>query len=180
MSESQMSETIYLESLKCFQNEIKECQQRIKQNSESYERNQKERKQLMHFYIDNLDTSMKLEFVKIVEDKLRVEKLNNLIEDTSLLLKSFQKQMEDAQQMKEQDEAEKRRTTIRERIKIYMADREYVDFQGNNCNDDYMYEGKYICKGWNGFDRRCDCGNRRVDWDENRIYDYDIFDAIAY
>jgi hypothetical protein len=32
----------------------------------------------------------------------------------------------------------------------------YIDFNGQNC------EGP--CEGWNGVDRRCACGNRRVCW----------------
>ena len=34
----------------------------------------------------------------------------------------------------------------------------FIDFDG--CNDP-MDLG---CRGWNGIDRRCDCGNRRVSW----------------
>ena len=30
-----------------------------------------------------------------------------------------------------------------------------ISFDGQNCDD---------CAGWNGRSRRCDCGNRRVDW----------------
>jgi hypothetical protein len=35
-----------------------------------------------------------------------------------------------------------------------------IDFDGNNCdqNDDTD------CDGWDGSDRRCECGNRRVGW----------------
>lgn len=35
----------------------------------------------------------------------------------------------------------------------------FVDFSGSNCEPD---EG--ACPGWNGNDRRCECGNRRVSW----------------
>lgn len=39
----------------------------------------------------------------------------------------------------------------------------YVDFEGNNCSD---WSGdEDVCAGWDGFDRRCECGNRRVFWD---------------
>lgn len=42
----------------------------------------------------------------------------------------------------------------------------YFDFSGQNC------EGP--CIGWDGRDRRCECGNRRVTWvlsdDGNSIY----------
>lgn len=37
-------------------------------------------------------------------------------------------------------------------------------FDGMNCND-YKDESEPECTGWDGFDRRCDCGNRRVSWD---------------
>ncbi len=30
-----------------------------------------------------------------------------------------------------------------------------LDFDGKNCDD---------CSGWDGYDRRCSCGNRRVYW----------------
>jgi len=35
---------------------------------------------------------------------------------------------------------------------------EYIDFDGQNCEDE--------CNGWNPKDRRCECGNRRVSWTE--------------
>lgn len=39
--------------------------------------------------------------------------------------------------------------------------RSYVeDFDGKNCV--YIYDNN--CKGWDTESRRCDCGNRRVDW----------------
>jgi hypothetical protein len=33
---------------------------------------------------------------------------------------------------------------------------DFIDFDGQNCEDE--------CAGWNPSDRRCQCGNRRVDW----------------
>lgn len=33
------------------------------------------------------------------------------------------------------------------------------DFAGKNCDGP--------CRGWDGVSRRCDCGNRRVYWDEH-------------
>ena len=38
------------------------------------------------------------------------------------------------------------------------AEKEIVwhDFAGQNCDGP--------CRGWDGIDRRCDCGNRRVCW----------------
>ena len=44
------------------------------------------------------------------------------------------------------------------------------DFSGNNCND---YEDRG-CKGWDGIDKRCECGNRRVCWQ------YDNEDDVLY
>ncbi len=34
----------------------------------------------------------------------------------------------------------------------------YISFSGQNCEDE--------CAGWNPQDRRCECGNRRVSWNE--------------
>lgn len=42
-----------------------------------------------------------------------------------------------------------------------------IDFEGRNCED---------CTGWNGVDRRCSCGNRRVYWERSK----DGFNAVAY
>ena len=39
--------------------------------------------------------------------------------------------------------------------KVMPADGEFIPFDG--CDE----EG---CRGWDGKDRRCDCGNRRVYW----------------
>lgn len=41
------------------------------------------------------------------------------------------------------------------------ADGEFIEFEGQNCYD-WNDEGE--CRGWDGKSRRCDCGNRRVDW----------------
>ena len=40
----------------------------------------------------------------------------------------------------------------------------YVEFEGMNCND-YLDLDAEECEGWDGVDRRCECGNRRVYWD---------------
>lgn len=37
-----------------------------------------------------------------------------------------------------------------------------VEFDGQNCAD--AWEEGETCDGWNGNDRRCECGNRRVSW----------------
>ena len=39
---------------------------------------------------------------------------------------------------------------------------ETVDFDGNNCAD--AWDEGADCDGWDGNDRRCECGNRRVAW----------------
>lgn len=50
--------------------------------------------------------------------------------------------------------------------------REYgpIEFDGMNCND-YLEDGQAECDGWDGEDRRCNCGNRRVSWDVNKNSD---------
>jgi hypothetical protein len=49
-----------------------------------------------------------------------------------------------------------------------------IIFDGMNCND-YKDEDEVECDGWDGDDRRCNCGNRRVYWEiektiEGRFY----------
>jgi hypothetical protein len=39
-----------------------------------------------------------------------------------------------------------------------------IEFDGMNCND-YLEDNQAECDGWDGDDRRCECGNRRVSWD---------------
>lgn len=34
---------------------------------------------------------------------------------------------------------------------------EFIEFDGAECCDD-------SCRGWDGTSRRCECGNRRVEW----------------
>ena len=43
-----------------------------------------------------------------------------------------------------------------------MENLDTVDFDGQNCADAWD-EGEN-CDGWDGNDRRCECGNRRVSW----------------
>lgn len=43
-----------------------------------------------------------------------------------------------------------------EEVQRRVADGGYHDFSGQNCDDP--------CRGWDGVSRRCECGNRRVDW----------------
>jgi hypothetical protein len=40
----------------------------------------------------------------------------------------------------------------------------YVDFEGNTYCADGTDDETPPCLGWNGTDRRCHCGNRRVYW----------------
>lgn len=44
---------------------------------------------------------------------------------------------------------------IAKRIQRLKETGELIEFNGQNCDD---------CAGWDGVSRRCDCGNRRVDW----------------
>jgi hypothetical protein len=37
-----------------------------------------------------------------------------------------------------------------------------VEFDGQNCED--AWDEGADCDGWDGNDRRCECGNRRVSW----------------
>jgi hypothetical protein len=58
-------------------------------------------------------------------------------------------------------------------MKLYKTQQEAIDnapkdhdffvqnFDGKNCYDITDNE----CAGWNTEDRRCDCGNRRVEWE---------------
>lgn len=36
----------------------------------------------------------------------------------------------------------------------------YIEFEGMDCFDWDLY-----CEGWDGHSSRCQCGNRRVDWE---------------
>jgi hypothetical protein len=47
---------------------------------------------------------------------------------------------------------------------------DYVDFSGQNCEDE--------CNGWNPGERRCQCGNRRVSWVES--YGHSFKDPSVY
>jgi hypothetical protein len=39
---------------------------------------------------------------------------------------------------------------------------ETVEFDGHNCAD--VWDEGESCEGWDGVSKRCQCGNRRVDW----------------
>jgi hypothetical protein len=55
-----------------------------------------------------------------------------------------------------------------------------VEFDGMNCNE-WLEEDQIECSGWDGFDRRCTCGNRRVYWEVQKNSDGKYFaNATAY
>lgn len=45
--------------------------------------------------------------------------------------------------------------SFRESILPRLVDEDDFDFNGQNCDN---------CSGWDGVSRRCNCGNRRVEW----------------
>ena len=49
----------------------------------------------------------------------------------------------------------------------YAASEGFVPFDGMNCND-YKDDSEPECLGWDGEDRRCCCGNRRVYWEVSK------------
>ncbi len=66
---------------------------------------------------------------------------------------------------KEDREKKVRQNLINEKLKEGGP----FDFNGQNCADNGDN-----CSGWDGESKRCECGNRRVDWelsdDETYIY----------
>ena len=54
--------------------------------------------------------------------------------------------------------------TAEEAIKAGIEAGGVDEFEGMNCND-YLEDGADECTGWDGVSRRCDCGNRRVEWE---------------
>lgn len=46
-----------------------------------------------------------------------------------------------------------------------------ISFSGQNCEDE-GYDDTDLCAGWDGFSRRCMCGNRRVSWVVEGTYAY--------
>ena len=54
----------------------------------------------------------------------------------------------------------------------YFSGQYAIEFDGMNCND---FSDNY-CSGWDGVSRRCNCGNRRVDW----VWENNILYAEAY
>jgi hypothetical protein len=55
-------------------------------------------------------------------------------------------------------------------VDIYGQEYDQLTWGGDKEMDETWYEGydnsgcDDECRGWNGQDRRCDCGNRRVAW----------------
>lgn len=39
---------------------------------------------------------------------------------------------------------------------------DFIEFEGHNCND-WLDDDQDGCAGWQVGERRCECGNRRVD-----------------
>jgi hypothetical protein len=56
----------------------------------------------------------------------------------------------------------------------------WIEFDGMNCND-YLDDDAEECVGWDGEDRRCECGNRRVSWETGSFSDGSfVAYAVAY
>jgi len=49
--------------------------------------------------------------------------------------------------------------------KEYIRENGPIEFEGMDCNDYLEEEDLFPCTGWDGVDRRCDCGNHRVSWE---------------
>jgi hypothetical protein len=64
------------------------------------------------------------------------------------------------------------------KIRKRMDNRTFIDFDGKNC-DDCNSDSDPKCHGWDGISRRCDCGNRRVDWEKDE-YSETGYRAVAY
>lgn len=60
---------------------------------------------------------------------------------------------------------------VEEKLKEMAGD--FIEFDGMNCHD--VGEEPYSsCAGWDGMERRCSCGNRRVSWvlSDDKTYVY--------
>lgn len=59
------------------------------------------------------------------------------------------------------------------RCKTIKDNDELIEFEGKNCDE---------CNGWDGVSRRCQCGNRRVDWeyDYNELFLLDDEEGVYY
>ena len=56
---------------------------------------------------------------------------------------------------------------------------DFIEFEDMNCND-WIGEGETECRGWDMLSHRCDCGNRRVDWQFSHNADGTIEYAFGY
>ena len=166
-----MSEKILVEAINSFTTQLKEHQKCLEVNSASLKRSMDIRKERYREYIDSIDKTIDIENTKVCINKREIERLQKLIADTSLILKPIQDKKLDEKKKKEQMEQAERQKIINERIKTYMEGKEYVDFRYKNCDDE--------CKGWDGYNGRCDCRNRRVYWEEDNIYEHNEFCAYA-
>jgi hypothetical protein len=54
-----------------------------------------------------------------------------------------------------------------------------IKFDGMNCNY-YREDDQPECDGWDGEDRRCNCGNRRVYWATEMVDGLYTLVATAY
>ena len=54
--------------------------------------------------------------------------------------------------------------TPEEAVEAAIASGWVDDFDGNNCSEVEDEMGT-VCNGWDGVSRRCECGNRRVNWE---------------
>ena len=46
--------------------------------------------------------------------------------------------------------------------RLMLVNGSVIEFDGQNCAG--AWEEGEACAGWDGNDRRCECGNRRVGW----------------
>jgi hypothetical protein len=121
---------------------------------------------------------------------LSIKELENLIKIKNGELEKKKKQEEEEKRIKFEKEKEEKRQKIQLKLEKYENEIDKInidkdednkglfqvslmkkiieiemDLQGgyidNFDNRDYCSE---TCEGWDGFSRRCDCGNRRIDW----------------
>lgn len=115
------------------------------------------------------------EYAKKLEEEMRKKQEKQIKEE-----EEKRKLEEEEKRMKEKMEARKKRNEKRREELIeekLNSGVNFFDFSGHNCNEwgyghpDYS-DDEDECPGWDGYSRRCDCGNRRVDWEYDEDYDY--------
>jgi len=124
---------------------------------------------------EDLDYRDRKDKINVLERELEeVEKDFKAKSVRNNYLKSQIKIIEDknSQVKKRREEIEdKRRQKIKDKlIKEKLESGTLFDFRGDDKCDE--------CDGWDGVSRRCECGNRRVDWELNE-YETEIY-AEAY